>query len=85
MHANTMAALLEQRARAINGVTIPRRAQANAVFAILPKEVIPVLQEEFHFYVWDEFTGEVRWMCAWDTTADDVVEFTTAIARVLGQ
>ena len=44
-----------------------------------------MLQEEFHFYVWDEFTGEVRWMCAWDTTADDVVEFTTAIARMLGQ
>ena len=85
MHANTMASLLEQRTRAISGVTIPRRAQANAVFAILPKGVIETLQEEFHFYVWDEFTGEVRWMCSWDTTAEDVVEFTTAIAKTLGQ
>ena len=40
------------------------------------------LQEEFHFYVWDEHTGEVRWMCAWDTAEADVDAFAAAIVRV---
>jgi threonine aldolase len=38
------------------------------------------LQERFAFYVWDEATGEVRWMCAWDTTPDDVDAFAAAVA-----
>jgi threonine aldolase len=33
--------------------------------------------------VWDERTGEVRWMCSWDTTEDDVDSFVAAIRTVL--
>ena len=33
------------------------------------------LQEDWRFYVWDEHTGEVRWMCSWDTTPADVDQF----------
>ena len=36
------------------------------------------------FYVWDEHTGEVRWMCSWDTTQDDVDSFADAISGALG-
>ena len=28
-------------------------------------------------------TGEVRWMCSWDTTEDDVDAFATAVADEL--
>ena len=33
---------------------------------------------------WDERTGEVRWMCSWDTT-EDVDEFAAAIAAALAR
>ena len=79
-HANAMARRL---ADAVEGqVTITQAVEANSVFAILPPEATAELQEEFRFYVWDEHTGEVRWMCAWDTAEGDVDAFAAAIARV---
>jgi threonine aldolase len=38
------------------------------------------LQQEHRFYTWNEHTGEVRWMCSWDTTEQDVDAFADAIA-----
>ncbi len=82
-HANAMAARLASAVRDVPGVTITRPVQANAVFAILPARATASLQERFPFYVWDEATGEVRWMCAWDTTEEDVDAFAGALREVL--
>ena len=70
--------------RDLPGVTVTQAVQANGVFAILPPGVAERLQEDWRFYVWDEHTGEVRWMCAWDTTEADVDAFAAAIVRVAG-
>ena len=78
-HANAMARRLAEGAAAIPGLRITRPVQANAVFATLPRQVSERLQREYPFYVWDERTGEVRWMCAFDTTEDDVDAFVSAI------
>ena len=82
-HANRMAKMLEAEVMKINGIRITQPVQSNAVFAILPKEIIPVLQETFFFYVWNEATGEVRWMCSYDTTEEDVFHFTSLIRKVM--
>jgi threonine aldolase len=82
-HANAMARALEARVRALDGVAVVRPVQANAVFAILPAAVTERLQEQFRFYTWDQATGEVRWMCSWDTTEADIDEFAQAIEREL--
>ncbi|HEU4828910.1 MAG TPA: low specificity L-threonine aldolase [Gemmatimonadales bacterium] len=83
-HANAMAQRLAARVRSVPGVTITQRVDANAVFAILPRQVIPALQEECFFYVWDEGRSEVRWMASWDTTEEDVDAFASTIARATG-
>jgi threonine aldolase len=83
-HANTMAAALAQALGDVPGLAITRPVQANAVFARLPVEVTPRLQQRFPFYVWDEHTGEVRWMCSWDTTGEDVETFAAAVREALG-
>jgi threonine aldolase len=80
-HANAMARRLEQAVRAVDGVTVLRPVQSNAVFAMLPREVSERLQKRFRFYFWNEATGEVRWMCAFDTTEADVDRFAAAIAE----
>jgi threonine aldolase len=79
-HANEMAARLAKAVAGIDAVSITRPVQANSVFATLPAASIPVLQARFPFYVWEEATCEVRWMCSWDTTEDDVDGFVEAIA-----
>ncbi len=84
-HANAMAADLAVRVSGLPGLTVTRTPQANAVFAILPPDVTARLQDRFRFYTWDNATGEVRWMCSWDTTADDVERFATAVAEELAR
>ncbi|MGW2855928.1 hypothetical protein ACWDAZ_29325, partial [Streptomyces sp. NPDC001215] len=44
-----------------------------------PNEVSERLQQRFRFYFWDEAAGVVRWMCAFDTTEDDVDRFLAAL------
>jgi threonine aldolase len=80
-HANAMAQLLAERVSQIPGVTVTRPVQANAVFAILPPSLADAVRPEFPFYTWDEATGEVRWMCSWDTTEADVSGFATALEQ----
>jgi threonine aldolase len=82
-HANAMAARLADAVSDVPGVQITRPVQANAVFALLPPAVIPLLQREYPFYVWDESAGEVRWMCSWDTTEEDVDAFAAAVRSAL--
>lgn len=82
-HANEMARRLEAAVRKIDGISVVQIVQANAVFAILPPPVRELLQQRFRFYTWDQSTGEVRWMCSWDTTIEDVDEFAAAIAAAM--
>jgi threonine aldolase len=81
--ANAMAAELAKGLDGAANLTITRPVQTNAVFATLPAAVTEELQAEFPFYVWDDQIGEVRWMCSWDTTTDDVDDFVAAIRSML--
>jgi threonine aldolase len=84
-HSNQMAARLAALIGDVPGVTITRPVQANAVFATLPQDAVAPLQEQFDFYVWDERRSEVRFMCAWDTTAEDVARLAAAVRAAGGQ
>ncbi len=82
-HANAMAARLRAGVEAIPGVELSQKTESNGVFAILPAGVADRLRTAFRFYDWNEATGEVRWMCSFDTTEDDVDSFLAAIRREL--
>ncbi|MFA6581880.1 MAG: threonine aldolase, partial [Paludibacter sp.] len=82
-HANSMAQLLANEMMAIPGVTITRKVQANAVFAIIPTPAIEPLQKQFPFYVWDELTHELRWMCSFDTTEEEIISFATTLRNLI--
>ncbi|WP_280679768.1 low specificity L-threonine aldolase [Kitasatospora sp. MAA19] len=84
-HANAMASRLEAAVRKIDGVEIVRPVQSNAVYAILPREVSERLQKRYRFYFWNEHTGEVRWMCSFDTTEADIDAFAAAIVEEMGR
>ncbi len=83
--ANAMASRLGSRVAAVDGVRLTRKVAANAVFAVLPAAATAALLRDFDFYVWDEPSGEVRWMCAWDTTAADVDAFASAVADAVAR
>ena len=78
-HANTMAQRLAEGMSGISGIEITQSVDANAVFAMLPEGMTERLQRDFHFYVWNETTGEVRLMTNWATAPEDVDEFVGAM------
>ncbi|MEA2450106.1 MAG: threonine aldolase [Thermoleophilaceae bacterium] len=81
-NANAMARRLADALEGAPGVRITQRVQANAVFAVVSPGAAAQLQERWPFYVWDEATGEVRWMCSWDTKPDDVDSFATDVRAI---
>ena len=82
-HANQMAKLLEKEVRAIPQAKVVYPVEANGVFVRIPKSAIPKIQEQYFFYVWNEEEGVVRWMCSFDTTEDDIREFTGLVRRAV--
>ena len=78
-HANAMARRLGDAVAATPGVELAYPVQANAVFAALPAAAIERLHERYHFYVWDEEAGVVRWMCSWQTTPADIDQLVAAL------
>lgn len=81
--ANAKARELADAVRDVAGVQLTQEPQSNAVFAIVPPPVSAALQERFPFYIWDEVTGEVRWMCSFDTTSSDISGFVQALREEL--
>jgi threonine aldolase len=84
-HANAMTALLYSEIKDIPEIKVTQKVETNAVFAEVPRGIIPSLRKQFFFYVWNEPASEVRWMTAFDTTEDDVRRFVKAIKKAVAE
>ncbi|MBH1937111.1 low specificity L-threonine aldolase [Streptomyces sp. AV19] len=84
-HANAMAARLAEGVRGVPGVEVLHPVESNAVFARLPHDVSERLQKRYRFYFWDEAAGDVRWMCAFDTTEGDVDGFVALLKEEMAR
>jgi threonine aldolase len=84
-HANAMAALLAKEVAGVPHVRVTRAPEANAVFAAMPADLIPALQEYSFFYVWDPSASEVRWMTSFDTTEEDIRGFVGKLKELVAR
>ena len=82
-HANSMARLLAEELRGIPQVRLTQPVESNAVFALMPPEIVARVLKQFFFYVWNEQTSEVRLMCSYDTTPEDVRDLAAAIREAV--
>ncbi len=71
-HTNAMAQKLKAGLSEIKEIQITQSVDANGVFAVVPTHLIEKLQKEIFFYVWDDKKSEVRLMCSFDTTEEDI-------------
>jgi threonine aldolase len=81
--ANRMAKLLHEQIKNVRRVKIVHPVEANGVFAQIPPAAIPKIQESYFFYVWSEEESVVRWMCSFDTTEEDVLQFAEFVKKVV--
>lgn len=82
-HSNGMAAVLARELSKIPQITITKPVDANGIFAIMPPEIIPALQDHQYFYVWNEELNEVRLMCSFNTSTKNVEDFVQKIEDLL--
>jgi threonine aldolase len=81
-HANAMAARLDAAVRHIPQVKLDRPTVVNSLFPVVPRAVIAPLQEWVPHYTWNESIDQVRWVCSWDTSAEDVDAFAAGVASI---
>jgi threonine aldolase len=81
--SNGMAKYLAKSLEGIEEVTISKSVDSNAVFAIIPEWLGEELHKKHYFYVWDEDTNEVRWMCSFNTTKEDIDEFVADVKAII--
>ncbi|HYI31972.1 MAG TPA: low specificity L-threonine aldolase [Glaciibacter sp.] len=88
-HANRMAAKLRGALEdaitsgVVTGLSFSQATDANAIFAVLPAAAAERVRERFRFYDWNPATGEVRWMCGFDTTEEDIDAFVAVVRQEL--
>jgi threonine aldolase len=82
-HANRMAKQLKQELDRIPQIKIAYPVDANGVFALIPRHSIAKIRKRYFFYVWDEEQSMVRWMCSFDTTAEEVKQFAKFVAQAV--
>lgn len=70
-HANEMAQYLASRLENVKGLSV-QKPQVNAVFVCMDKELIEKLSDEFYFYVTNPQIQEVRFMCSFQTTKEEI-------------
>lgn len=81
--ANQLARRLAEALLDAPGLRITHPVEANAVFALLPSAAVQDLQQRWGFHVWDELSGEVRWMCAWNGTEAMIDAFAQDVRATL--
>lgn len=82
-HANMMAQLLLNEVSQLPNIEITQKVESNGIFAIVPHHIIEPLMQKYFFYMWDENRNEVRWMCSFDTTEEDIAGFVATIKEML--
>ena len=82
-HSNRMAQLLRKEVSKIPGVEVVYKVEANGVFARVPRRAIARLQKHYFFYAWNEEESIVRWMCSFNTTEEDVMQFAAFVREVV--
>lgn len=82
-HSNAMAKYLADSIKELPNITISKKVESNAVFATIPTNVSNKLREKHYFYTWDESINEVRWMCSFNTTKEDIDQFVADLKALL--
>lgn len=73
-NANAAAQRLSQEMSRL-GISITQKVESNEIFFILDKPKVEQLLQRYFFYPWDEARDEMRLVCSWDTTDEDIEDF----------
>lgn len=81
-NANNMAQRLYQVLAKMPDINFTQKVQSNQLFFTMPRQKQQELAKQYHFYIWNEATCEVRLVTSFDTTPQDVDTLIAAIQSI---
>jgi threonine aldolase len=85
VRSNAATAALYEATRHMSSLHFNAPPVVNSLYVSLPEWAIKPLQDWCFFWDWDTSRNQVRWMTAWDTSAEDVARFAAGVAHLLGE
>ena len=82
-HANAMARRLSEGLASIPGITVTQKVEANEVFVTVPARAIAPLSEAASLHVWSDATSELRLVCSFQTTEEEVDGFVGQARKIV--
>jgi threonine aldolase len=82
-NANAMADYLAEQIRPLPEIQFTQKVESNSLFLIMPEKAIRKMLEKHLFYVRNEAVGEIRLVCSWDTTKEDIDTFVSDLIKTL--
>lgn len=82
-NANRMGQLLASELEKLPQIQITQKVDANAVFAVIPQNVLQKLQEKYLVSVWSEERSEVRLMASFNTKEEHIREFVADVKEII--
>ena len=86
-HSNAMAQLFHSRLQRLQSplLRITRPVQSNAIFLEMPEQFYEPLSSVFPFYKWRKKKCEVRLMCSFDTSEEEIERFVKKLVELIDE
>lgn len=81
IHANKMAQKLRKRILSVADFEFTQSTDANILLLKMPKPIIEELLKNHFFYIWNEQENEIRLVTSWDTTEEDILNFSNNLKK----
>ena len=78
-----MAKKLSEVLSKFDEIKLSQEVYTNQIFATMPTHYITELQKDYFFYVWNAQSSEVRFVCSWDTTKEDIELFEASLKNIV--
>ena len=82
-HSNEMTQILYNEIKKIPKIRISQKVETNTIIAIIQKKLIPILKQKYFFHIINEKTSEIRWMCSYKTTNEEILRFIDTIRKTI--
>ena len=82
-HANSMARRLGDGLASVPGMTVTQKVEANEVFVAVPERAIKQLDDAASLHVWNDEKSELRLVCSFQTSEDEVDGFIASARKIV--
>lgn len=67
------------------GISFTQKIESNQLFLTMPKKAAEAMLKKYHFYIMKELGSdcEIRLVCSWDTTDEDIDAFLVDLSKVM--